>query len=210
MRFPWVLRSAWATPLALALACASCAQSPSQPLLRRYETQNSISSFRVCRDYGCSVTMPVSLSDAEWGEVRNVFMPAPANAAEERERIREAVALIERMVGPKAGTANDEAGAVIVTTNKRGQLDCIDEAYNTSNYLRFMHEDNLIDWHDIGEPARRGYIINRWPHNTATVIEHGSGASYAIDSWFGPNGALPDVVPLEDWRDGWSPPEPTA
>jgi hypothetical protein len=150
------------------------------------------------------------LSDAEWGEVRNVFMPAPANAAEERERIREAVALIERMVGPKAGTANDEAGAVIVTTNKRGQLDCIDEAYNTSNYLRFMHEDNLIDWHDIGEPARRGYIINRWPHNTATVIEHGSGASYAIDSWFGPNGALPDVVPLEDWRDGWSPPEPTA
>lgn len=183
----------------------SCGHSPAGSLQARYGEKNNISAFLVCSEYNCSTRQWVSLNEAEWRQVRSNFLPAPLNAAEERERIRSAVALIENLVGPKAGTDIDRAGAAIFTLDKRGQLDCIDEAYNTTTYLRLMGADGLIRFHEIGEPAKRGYILNRWPHNTATVIEHETGASYAVDSWFGANGSLPEVVTLQSWLDGWSP-----
>ena len=183
----------------------SCGHSPAESLQARYKEKNSISAFLVCSEYSCSTEQWVSLSETEWSQVRSNFLPAPLSAPDERERIRRAVAMMENLVGPKIGTDIDRAGAAIFTLDKRGQLDCIDEAYNTTTYLRFMDSDNLIQYHQIGEPARRGYILNRWPHNTATVIEHDTGASYAVDSWFGANGALPDVVSLQSWLDGWSP-----
>lgn len=187
------------------LILTSCGHSPAGSLQARYREQNDISAFLVCSEYGCSTRQWISLDEAEWNQVRSNFLPAPLNAADERERIRRAVALIENLVGPKAGTDIDRAGAAILTLDKRGQLDCIDEAYNTTTYLRLMGADNLIHFHEIGEPAKRGYIFNRWPHNTATVIENETEASYAVDSWFGANGTLPDVVTLELWLDGWSP-----
>jgi len=199
-----------AAALVLAVLCTSCSYSPAETLHARYRDQNDISSFLVCSEYGCAKKQWVSLEEAEWSQVRSSFLPAPSNAEEERENIRGAVALIENFVGPKAGTDIDRAGATILTTDKRGQLDCIDEAYNTTTYLRLMAADNLIKFHDIGEPARRGYIINRWPHNTATVLEHDSDASYVVDSWFGANGMLPDVVTLERWMDGWGPADSTT
>ena len=191
--------------LSLAVICTSCSHSPAEPLLARYEEQNDVSSFLVCSEYGCPTKQWVSLDESEWNQVGSIFLPESQNAAEERERIREAVALIKKLVGPMAGTDIDRAGATIVTMDKRGQLDCIDEAYNTTTYLRMMDADNFIKFHDIGEPARHGYILNRWPHNTATIIEHGTEASYVVDSWYGANGALRDVVTLELWMDGWSP-----
>lgn len=192
---------------ALALIGAGCTHSPSEGLFHQYADGNSPSRFLMCHNYGCSRKIWVSLNDTDWAGVRAVFARPAPRPAEERQQIREAVALIERIVGLKTGTANDAAGAAILNFNKNGQLDCIDEAYNTTNYLRFMANDGLIRWHDVGMPERRGYILNRWPHNTATVIEHGTGQAYAIDSWFGANGELPDVVTLELWLDGWSPPE---
>jgi hypothetical protein len=190
---------------ALCLLLSSCSHSPSGALQARYQEQNNISAFLVCSEYNCSTKHWISLSDTEWSQVRSIFEPVALDAGDERERIRGAVAMIETLVGPKAGTDIDRAGAAIFTLDKQGQLDCIDEAYNTTTYLRLLDADNLIRFHEIGEPARRGYIFNRWPHNTATVAEHGTGASYAVDSWFGANGELPDVVSLQSWLDGWSP-----
>jgi len=198
------------TALSLSLCCVSCGHSPAESLLARYRGQNDVSSFMVCSQYGCSKQSWVSLDQAEWNQVRAIFMPAAQNAAEERERMRRAVALIETLVGPKAGTDIDRAGATIVTFDKIGQLDCIDEAHNTTTYLRLMDAENLIQFHEIGNPAKRGYIFNRWPHNTAVVVEHETGARYVVDSWFGANGMLPDVVTLETWMDGWQPPDSTS
>ena len=192
--------------LASLLLCAACAYSPSNWLQSKYGQTAKLSAFTVCRDYGCSKRVTASFSGEEWGRVRALFAAAPTNAAEERERVRRAVALIETMVGPKAGTANDRAGADIVTRDREGQLDCIDEAFNTSTYLRFLEGDRLLQWHDIGPSAQRGYIFNGWPHNTATIVERETQRSYTVDSWFHANGELPETVPLADWLGGWSPP----
>jgi hypothetical protein len=201
------MRTRFLSLVLLAASLAGCTGSPAVRFLRDYETLNSVSSFVVCRDYGCAANVPVSLSEQEWAQVRNAFASPPRDAAEERERIRHAIALMETYVGPKAGTEKDGPGAAIFNVARRGQLDCIDEAYNTSTYLLLMQAQNLFTWHVVGAPARRGKFIDRWPHNTATIVERGSGDQYTVDSWFGANGEMPDVVPLQAWMAGWHPPE---
>ena len=191
----------------LALAAAGCSHSPSTGLLRKYSARNSVASFQLCHNYGCSDVAQTSLTEAEWVQVRAQFTPRASDAAAEREQIRRAVALIETIVGPKTGTDIDGPGAPIINFIRTGQMDCIDEAYNTSMYLTFFAKDNLLAWHDVGIPAKRGMVIDRWFHNTATIVERASGAPYTVDSWFGANGAMPDVVPLQAWMDGWGPPE---
>jgi hypothetical protein len=191
--------------LAAAVICAGCTGSPSRGLLRQFASQNSLTSFLVCHDYGCAKNATVPFSDGEWAQIRTVFTPAPQDAAEERERIRKAVALMETLVGPKAGTSKDAPGAALEIDDRGGQMDCIDEAYNTSNYLLLFNTVGLLHWHVPGMPVRRGSFIDRWPHNTATIVERGSGDTYTVDSWFGANGELPDVVPVQAWLDGWHP-----
>ena len=44
------------------------------------------------------------------------------------------------------------------------------------------------------------------PHVTATVIDRQTGSTFAVDSWFRDSGEPADVVPLEEWLDGWNPP----
>ena len=196
-------RGAWV--IAAALICVGCTDSPSRGFLKEFAAQNSLSSFQVCHDYGCAKNDTVAFGDPEWGQIRAVFAPAPQSAAEERERLRQAVGLMERLVGPKAGTEHDVAGAAIINFRRSGQMDCIDEAYNTSNYLRLFDAAGLLHWYVPGEPVRRGSFVDRWPHNTATIVERGTGATYAVDSWYGANGDLADVVPVQDWLDGWQP-----
>jgi len=191
----------------LALLAAACSTSPDRWLLAQYAAQNSVSSFDVCKNYGCSSHVRVTFSAAEWAQVRAVFAVAPESATMEREQIARAIALVETLVGPKAGTANDKAGAEIVAFSREGQLDCIDEAYNTTVYLRLIAADGLLHWHDVGEPYKRGGFFDRWPHNTATIVERGSRTAYTVDSWFHANGAMPETVLLKDWLAGWSPPQ---
>src|SRR3546814_6495417 len=42
-------------------------------------------------------------------------------------------------------------------------------------------------------------------HNTAVVVDHATGISYAVDSWFFDNGTPAVVLPLVVWRSGWDP-----
>lgn len=152
---------------------------------------------------------PVHLTGEEWKTVIAPFEKKAFNAQEERERIAHAIANMEQVVGEKSGTYRDKAGATI-----RGhgfyQLDCIDETANTNKYLKFFKGQNLIRFHDISGPARRGtFIDGAWPHNTAVVTQTSNGQSYAIDSWFHENGKPPTIIPLDEWLEGWTP-EKTA
>jgi hypothetical protein len=192
----------------LALLVSACGHSPSAGLIRKYAARNSIASFQVCHDYGCSEASTTSFTEAEWARVRAQFARVAQSAADEREQIRHAIATMETIVGPKTGTDIDGPGAAIINFMRVGQMDCIDEAYNTSVYLTFLAQDGLLRWHDVGVPANRGMVIDRWFHNTATITERATGERYTVDSWFGANGTMPDVVPLWAWLDGWSPEKP--
>lgn len=164
--------------------------------------------FTVCHGNTCARISEVHLSTAQWQQVRRIFNPPPPDAAAEREAIRRAIALIERLVGPQAGTSGD-LGMNVPGFGLPGQMDCIDEATNTTVYLRMLQDDGLLRFHTLGQRTTRGYfrLLPGPPHSTAVIRETASGARYAVDSWFLDNGQPPFIVPLAKWKAGWEPPQ---
>ncbi len=181
---------------------AACG-SPAGPLFeKQVGLYLSRHSFNVCHGYGCSYSERVGVSGDQWDQVRFFFQPAPENAAEERERIANAIAMFEMIVGPQAGTDGDLAGSTLF--GRAGQLDCIDETVNTTMYMSLLAKENLLVFHTLGPPVLRGSLINS-PSNTATIIENETGAQYTVDSYFHKNGARPEIIPLDLWMTGWTP-----
>lgn len=163
--------------------------------------------FTVCHGNTCAQITAIHLEPSQWGRVRRIFAPPPQTPADERERIRRAVALLEQMVGGQAGTSGD-LGMNIPGTGLPGQMDCIDEATNTTVYLRMLQDDGLLRFHTLGQRVTRGFsrLGLGPPHSTAVIRETANGELFAVDSWFLDNGQPPFVVPLDAWKAGWMPP----
>lgn len=167
------------------------------------------SQFSFCWGGTCAEVLQVSLSEAEWGEVRELFDDAgPQDADAERELIPQAIALLERLVGPKTGTDGDRAGTY-GNSEFPGQLDCNDETTNTSSYLRMMIDDGLIRFHRVLDTTTRGFLIFG-RHSTAVIEDTGSGERFAVDAWFYDNGQPAVVLPLAVWHAGWKPGDSAA
>lgn len=163
----------------------------------------SVSDFVVCHGSNCHVRTETGLTDEEWSKIVDVFDPPADNAAEERKQIANAIGSIERYVGPKTNTQSD-AGRNRPDPNQSTQLDCIDETVNTTTYLRLIDAAGLLHWYSVGLPAHRETEFLTF-HNTAVIVSKEDGVAWAVDSWFGPNGAPASVVPLDAWRSGWEP-----
>ena len=162
--------------------------------------------FSVCHDHTCAHVDEVRLTPADWRAVRATFAAPAPDAATERRQIAAAVARLEQLVAPQIGAENDRGGNLAGFTAGGSQLDCIDESTNTTTYLTLLARDRLLHWHSVEPRATRNFIIFGWPHTTAVIRENDSDARWAVDSWFHDNGQPPEIVPLAQWRDGWSPP----
>jgi len=160
--------------------------------------------FSVCHEHTCHAISEVSLTAAEWDGVRRIFAPPAPDAAAERGRIALAIAALEQLVGAYTGTANDQ-GLNFPGLGLSGQMDCVDESTNTSAYLLMFQQDGLLHRHRVGARISRGFLQLETLHFTTTVVENGTGTSYAVDSWFHDNGKLPEVVPVSEWIEGWKP-----
>lgn len=190
--------------LALIVALPLRASADAPTMTRILKAAPSPTGFDFCWGGTCAEVLRTSLDEAEWARVRAMFAPAPANAEAERATVGQAIGLLESMVGPKTGTMGDRAGTFGNSAHP-GQLDCNDEATNTTNYLRMMGADGLLRFHQVQDTATRGGFLFFGRHSSAVLIEHASGRRYAVDSWFYDNGLPAVVVPLEVWRSGWKP-----
>ena len=162
-------------------------------------------SFTYCHDHGCTQRKRLAFSPAQWETVRAPLALAARDADEERRQIATSIAAFERAAGALAGTARDRGGT-FEAFGTPGQLDCADESVNTTVALSMLAAEGLLRWHDTGPVAGRGNMLaGEWPHRSATVVEKMPGTWFAVDSWFGDNGAPPAVVPLEQWLAGWRP-----
>jgi len=167
----------------------------------------TVENFTACHDYGCASRTEVYLAAEEWREVRAAFTPAPADATEERERIKKAVAQLEVMTARRAGTQGDKGGTLNAIALP-GQMDCVDEAVTTTTYLVLMQDDGLIKLHRPETVAWRGQLFAKMlPHVTPVMTEIASGERWAVDSSFFDNGQEPVILPLKEWLDGWEPPD---
>ncbi|MCG6966231.1 MAG: hypothetical protein LJE59_06955 [Chromatiaceae bacterium] len=197
--------------LLVALLCCArvaIANDAYDELYRLYDYPQELNREQVpvCSQHGCERVTRVALSAAQWQQVgRHLAQPA-ASAAAEREQIREAIAEMERVAGLLAGTSGDRGGDLAGLTTLSAQMDCVDEASNTTTYLTLFEQAGLLHWHQVEPRVMRGYfIVGGWPHFTALLRERQSGDLWVVDSWFRDNGQPPDVVELATWKAGWKP-----
>jgi hypothetical protein len=156
--------------------------------------------FTICTSFSCESHAEMEFTDQQWAEVRALFEPLPGSAAEERERVAEAVALMETLAGEKAGLAHDQPRNDWLEGRPRGQLDCVAEAVNASVYLMLLENRGLLRNHTVAHPARKGWFPV--PHGTAVIRELDTGREWAVDSWYYAHGEEPWIGSLDDWYDG--------
>ena len=171
-----------------------------------YQQVPSLHSFDVCTGGGCAEARHISLTDDEWQNITSVFMNASmvSNADQERNLIAQAIGAFESIVGGKIGTETDLAGT-FGNSDYPGQLDCNDEAINSTTYMRLMRQNGLIKFHEIEDMRTRNFFFSGWPHSTAVIHEMATGERYAVDSWFYDNGFPATIVPFAVWKSGYIP-----
>lgn len=183
-----------------------CANSALSDINRIYRQIPVLHGFDVCIGGGCAEVINVSMTDDEWQTVVNVFVNAGviADAEQERSLIAGAIGVLESIVGAKTSTTTDRAGT-FGNSDYPGQLDCNDEAINTTTYLRLMRQNGLIKLHEVEDTRTRNFFFNGWPHSTAVIHEIASGQRFAVDSWFYDNGFPATIVPFKVWKSGFTP-----
>ena len=106
----------------------------------------------------------------------------------------------ETIVGARIGTANDLPGMQF-GQGTDDQMDCIDEATNTTGLLIFLASHGYLTHHTVEAPSARGFFVDgRYPHTTAVLTDTSSGEKWAIDSWPRANALPPVIMPLKEWK----------
>lgn len=206
--------------LGCGLSLAACASKPISeqaitPIFKADDTQDAQrytrfighptpDKFSICLHNTCQDFAFVSLSKQQWQLVTRLFNPVAKTAQQERTQIKKAIALLEFLTGEQTVTHLDKAKNDL-SNGITGQLDCIDEATNTSIYLRLIAEAGLLQWHQQGARITRGILTGNAPHTSATIVEKKSQQVFAVDAWFEANGQAPYIVPLTEWKSGWKP-----
>ncbi len=198
-----------AIPLLTLLLISGCADTL-YPTMGDYMAskklkQPTIASFPHCQNYDCAVVKNVTLGKSEWKAIDKAFGKKAKSAEQEREKIAKTIGVFEQVLGPITRTEDDKEGTFVQTGD--GQLDCVDESTNTTVYLTLLQQKGLIKFHEIGQPEVRYPLISGrgWMHQTAVLTDTKTNERYAVDSWFEDNGAPAYIVPLETWRNGWTP-----
>lgn len=161
----------------------------------------SLNALPICYDFGCKNSDIVTVSINEWDGVLRWFSPAAETPAAEREQIKQAIGWMEVVIGHHTPTHKDLAFDLPPNASADlfpGQLDCIDEAVNTTSYLKLFETHGLLKHHVTIEAAyRRSWFDQHW---AGQVRERQSGERFVVDSWFQPNGHLPVIQSGKDWE----------
>jgi len=198
--------------IAIALLVSACAENPNHltsVYLDRFATADPTpAEFTVCHGFGCAERANAGLSTTEWRKVVASFQPRAKNAETERQQVAQAVALIERLVGPRAGIDAHQwthrGGLVYPNLSDPTQVDCIDASVNTWTYMTMMERAGLLKFHRVAQLANAGDVGDPFWRNTA-VLQEINGGYYAIDASLVDNGVPPVVMPLRTWMGSWPP-----
>lgn len=166
-------------------------------------------AFSVCHGHTCRFVSVAQLSRKQWKTISAAFVTKTDSPEYERRAIARIIGVMESMVGEQIGTDGDLARNK-TSGGGYGQMDCIDESSNTLTYLTLLQDAKLLRWHRVGSRLNRGpyTLVLQAPHSAAGIVEIDTGKRFAVDSWFGDNGARAIVVPHRAWSRGYRPPEP--
>ncbi len=176
---------------------------------RIFHQTPQLNAFEICQGGGCALLSKISLTELEWNAVTRIFNVPAKNAEEERQKIAQAIGVLEDLVGKKIGTTADLAGT-FYNGNLTGQQDCNDEAINSTTYMRLLKANGFMPLHEIEDTRTRNFFFTGWPHSTAVIHEIKTGERYAVDSWFYDNGHAATIVPFKQWKANFQPEDSTV
>jgi hypothetical protein len=153
----------------------------------------------VCSAHGCRHKSPFTFTRQDIASLAALMGPGAGTPAEERRTIAKAIGWIERRVGPETGTATDRAGLDFTGSGDPTQMDCVDEATNTTSYLLVLAAHGLLRHHEVLAPMAKDVPLLRWTHYFAVIREKGSGQRWAVDSFMYVNGREPIIMEAEKW-----------
>lgn len=171
---------------------------------RIYRKAPNMYQLEICQSGGCARVTSLELNHSDWTPLDALFLQPALTATEERVKIAKAIGILEDIIGRKAGTYSDRAGT-FGNSAYSGQLDCNDEAINTTTYLRMLQQAGYIVFHTIRDLRRRNFFLDGWPHTTAVIREADTGQRYAVDSWFYDNGHPATIIPFKLWKSNYFP-----
>lgn len=175
------------------------------PLIISNVNGQSQIQFEICSGGGCAALHVVTLSLAELAPIVEIFaaknLESTDEAVTERTHIAQAIGALENIIGLKTNTSQDRAGT-FNNSAYQGQLDCNDEAINSTTYMRLLVAFGFMQYHTVEDTRTRNFFFTGWPHSTAVMHENASGKRYAVDSWFYDNGAPATILPFEKWKSG--------
>ena len=158
-----------------------------------------IEKLPICYDFGCKTQVKINITELEWQSVAGWFHPQAITAEAERHQIRQAIGWMEAVVGRHTPTPRDKALHLEHGGRSPGQMDCIDESLNVTQYLSLFESRGLLRWHRVVERAyRRALFDDHWASQIETLEDP---TRYVVDGWFQDNGYLPLIEPTENWRD---------
>ncbi len=153
----------------------------------------------ICHGYGCRYTSPVTLSEGEIATITAPLQMAFVDPGQERAALARSVQAFEVIVGRRVGTGSDR-GKTQIGGGDKGQMDCIDEATNTTSLMLLLEARGALKHHRVLHPVARGFFLDRrYPHATAVLGEISADEKWAIDSWPDDNGKPPLVQRLDKW-----------
>lgn len=190
--------------LMLALTLGACSSHVSDDARGWYATNNGEAPkhhrIYICHGFGCTYRTPISYSAADLAKLKSILASGKSSPEAERQAIARAVQWQEKRVAPEVGSAGDVGGYDLSKSRVPGQMDCIDEAANTTSLLVLATERGYLHHHKAGRPVSKGFLIDgSYPHASAVVKEIATGQAFAVDSWPRSNGMKPDIMPLGDW-----------
>jgi len=184
----------------VALGLSTAAGAQERWFARGHGHPPTSNKIYVCHGYTCRIVTPVRFSSDEIAAIAGDLTAGVADAAAERRAVSRSVQVYEEIVGARIGTAADLPGMQF-GRGTDDQMDCIDEATNTTSLLMLLAKHGYLRFHTVDPPSARGFFIDgRYPHATAVLTETGSRKKWAIDSWPRANALPPVIQPLAKWK----------
>ena len=157
-------------------------------------------SMTVCYGFVCRRRLALQLSPGARATLTKLLAAGRASAAVERAAVQKAVVWFDRRLGPILGTDKRIARADFRYFDDKHNFDCWDTTRNTTSLLLLLQSWGLLKYHTVGDPHYRGnVIVLQTPHNTAVLVERGTGEEWVVDMWPRSFAQLPDVMPVARW-----------
>ena len=167
-------------------------------------------TLRVCFNWSCARTERVTFTAEEMSVLTRMMALCPADTLDERvQRVRVGIWQMERLAQKYLPALGNDREINDYDADEEGRTDCVDNASNTTTFLKVLQEYSQLPGWSVSAPAVRDLLDIQRVHWTAVLIDDDSGLQWSVDSWFRPHGHLPFVMPLSDWlesKKGWEPP----